>query len=45
MTSAEVEYIPQKLQNLQDDELEVCKNLYDKLESIPEVVRLVDNIA
>ncbi|XP_028130808.1 translational activator of cytochrome c oxidase 1 [Diabrotica virgifera virgifera] len=45
VTSAEVEYVPFNLQPLQDSELEVCQKLFDKLESVPEVVRLVDNIA
>lgn len=43
--SANVEYIPIKLQSLQDSELEICKHLCDKLEALPEVIRLSDNIA
>ncbi|CAG9832493.1 unnamed protein product [Diabrotica balteata] len=45
ITSAEVEYVPFNLQPLQDSELEVCQKLFDKLENVPEVVRIVDNIA
>ncbi|KAJ8981949.1 hypothetical protein NQ317_002121 [Molorchus minor] len=43
--SASVEYIPVKVQSLSDSDLELCKSLYEKLENLPEVVRLSDNIA
>lgn len=42
---ASVEYIPVLQQNLSDTDLEICKKLYDKLETFPEVIRLSDNIA
>lgn len=45
ITSASIEYTPVQYQNLNDSELEICKKLYDKLEALPEVVRLSDNIA
>ncbi|XP_056630941.1 translational activator of cytochrome c oxidase 1 [Diorhabda sublineata] len=45
VNSAEIEYVPLKLQDLQDFELDHCQKLYEKLENLPEVVRLVDNIA
>ncbi|CAG9861424.1 unnamed protein product [Phyllotreta striolata] len=45
VTNAEVNYTPLKLQALQDAELEACQNLYEKLESVPEVTKLTDNIA
>lgn len=45
ITNASVEYIPIKVQLLNDLDLEKCSSLYDKLEKIPEVVRLYDNIA
>lgn len=45
IVSASVEYIPLRLQTLQESELVLCQNLYEKLESLPEVVRLSDNIA
>lgn len=45
ITSASVEYIPIKLQPLSDEDKELCSKLFEKLESISEVVRLSDNIA
>ncbi|KAJ8957932.1 hypothetical protein NQ318_001929 [Aromia moschata] len=45
VTSASVEYIPLKEQALTDSDLDVCRSLYKKLESLPEVVRISDNIA
>lgn len=45
INSASVEYIPYKLQVLNEDELTLCAKLYEKLEAIPEVVNLTDNIA
>lgn len=45
ITNASVEYIPIKYQNVQDSDLETCQSLYQKLEALPEVVRLFDNIA
>lgn len=42
--SASIEYIPIKYQHLQDSDLETCKSLYSKLEALPEVVRLSNNI-
>ncbi|XP_063926788.1 translational activator of cytochrome c oxidase 1 [Zophobas morio] len=45
ISSASVEFIPYKLQELNDDDLKLCANLYEKLEAMPEVVRLSDNIA
>lgn len=43
--SASVEYIPLKLATLTDEEMELCKKLYEKLEALPEVVRISDNVA
>lgn len=43
--SASVEYIPIRLQELNENEQKSCATLYDKLESLPEVVRISDNIA
>ncbi|XP_023014650.1 translational activator of cytochrome c oxidase 1 [Leptinotarsa decemlineata] len=45
VTSAMVEYTPLKLQQLQETELDTCASLYDKLENLPDVVKLTDNIA
>ncbi|CAH1382714.1 hypothetical protein MTP99_006695 [Tenebrio molitor] len=45
ITSASVDYVPLKFQELGDDDLKLCASLYDKLEALPEVVRLSDNIA
>ncbi|KAJ8971252.1 hypothetical protein NQ314_000793 [Rhamnusium bicolor] len=45
VTSASVEYIPLKLQNLQERDLALCHSLYQKLENMPEVMILSDNIA
>ncbi|RZC40603.1 translational activator of cytochrome c oxidase 1, partial [Asbolus verrucosus] len=45
VVSASVEFIPLKLQELSDSDLKLCSNLYEKLEALPEVVRLSDNIA
>lgn len=45
ITSASVEYIPLKLQELTDQDLELSSSLYEKLENLPEVVRISDNIA
>lgn len=45
ITSASVEYIPLKLATLTDEELELCAKMYEKLEALPEVVRISDNIA
>lgn len=43
--SASVEFVPLKLQQLTDEELELCAKMYEKLEALPEVVRISDNIA
>lgn len=45
VTSASVEFLPLQLTALQDAEMDQCKKLYDKLEALPEVTRLADNIA
>lgn len=45
INSASVEYIPLKSTALSDDDLEVYRKLYEKLEALPEVVRISDNIA
>ncbi|XP_017781963.1 PREDICTED: probable transcriptional regulatory protein Pmob_0807 [Nicrophorus vespilloides] len=43
--SASVEYIPMRHQTLSDTELQTCSALFEKLENLPEVVKLHDNIA
>lgn len=43
--SASVEFTPTKLQTLSDTDLEVASSLYDKLDKLPEVVKIYDNIA
>lgn len=43
--SASVEYIPVKVQELNEEDLQICAKMYEKLEALPEVVRLSDNIA
>lgn len=43
--SASVEFIPLKLATLTDEELEMCGKLYEKLEALPEIVKISDNIA
>ncbi|GJQ79918.1 hypothetical protein Trydic_g18362 [Trypoxylus dichotomus] len=45
ITSASIEYLPNKLQTLSDTDLEICSNLFEKLENHPDVVKLYDNIA
>ncbi|XP_018569002.1 translational activator of cytochrome c oxidase 1 [Anoplophora glabripennis] len=45
IVSASVEYIPLKAQTLQESDLALYRSLYEKLENLPEVVRLSDNIA
>lgn len=45
ITSASVEYIPVKMQQLTEEDLELCSKLFERLESLPEVIRLSDNIA
>lgn len=43
--SASVEFIPNTVQQLTEEEMETCARMYEKLEAMPEVVRLSDNIA
>ncbi|CAH0549207.1 unnamed protein product [Brassicogethes aeneus] len=45
VTSASVEFIPLKTQSLQEMELQSCANLYERLQNMPELVKLTDNIA
>lgn len=42
--SGSVEYIPLKTVSLADDELDVVKKMYEKLEAMNEVVKISDNI-
>lgn len=42
--NANIEYIPIKLQPLKESDMDICSNLYDKLENLQEVVKLHDNI-
>ncbi|KAF2887834.1 hypothetical protein ILUMI_05374 [Ignelater luminosus] len=42
---ASVEYIPKLQVALSDSDLELCSNLFEKLENIDEVIKLHDNIA
>lgn len=43
--SASVEFIPLKITTITDEESNVYKKLYEKLEALPEVVKISDNIA
>lgn len=43
--SANIDYVPIKTQSLSETDLEVCSNLYDKLEAMQEIIKLYDNIA
>lgn len=45
VNSASVEYIPLKVTDLTDEDLELCSKMYEKLEALPEVVKISDNIA
>lgn len=41
---AEIEYIPKELAVLEDEDLEKIAAVYAKMEAIPEVVNIHDNI-
>lgn len=43
--NASVEYTPTKMQILNDSDLDLCSKLFEKLEKMPEVVRMYDNIS
>lgn len=45
ITYSNVDFVPIKLQSLTENEIDTCAVLYEKLEKIPEVVKLYDNIA
>lgn len=45
VSNAAIEFIPLKMQALQDEELKVAEKLYEKLQALPEVTKLSDNIA
>lgn len=45
ISSASVEYIPLQLQKLSDSEMELCDKLFKKLDEMPEVVKISNNIA
>ncbi|KAI4454360.1 hypothetical protein MML48_9g00002407 [Holotrichia oblita] len=45
INSASIEFIANKVQTLSDTDLEICSNLFEKLENHPEIVRVYDNIA
>lgn len=43
--SASVEYVPLKVVSLSDEDLQLRNKLYEKLETLPEVVKISDNVA
>lgn len=45
IASADIEFIPLKRQSLSEEDLQVCLHLYDKLEALPEVIKLHNNVA
>lgn len=45
IVTASLEYVPKLRVPLSDSDLEVCSNLFEKLENMDEVIKLHDNIA
>lgn len=43
--SATIEYLPLQYQKLNDKDMETYEKLHEKLEKVPEVVRIINNIA
>lgn len=42
--SASIEFLPNSYQNLTEDEMQTFQRLMDRLNAMPEVVRLFDNV-